>query len=64
MTDEWQSLTHCFAIWLDGLDPDEAIETILQAKALQPPGDLEKALSAWAFTRSPGNSCSAPRQTA
>ena len=33
--------------WLDGLDPDEAIETILQATALRPPEDLEKALSAW-----------------
>ena len=33
--------------WLDGLDPDEAIETILQATALLPPEDLEKALSAW-----------------
>ena len=29
------------------LDPDEAIETILQATALLPPEDLEKALSAW-----------------
>ena len=33
--------------WLGGLDPDEAIETILQATALLPPEDLEKALSAW-----------------
>ena len=33
--------------WLDGLDPDEAIETILQATVLRPPEDLEKALSAW-----------------
>ena len=33
--------------WLDGLDPDEAIETILQATRLLPPEDLEKALSAW-----------------
>ena len=33
--------------WLDGLDPGEAIETILQATALRPPEDLEKALSAW-----------------
>ncbi len=33
--------------WLDGLDPDEAIETILQATALRLPEDLEKALSAW-----------------
>ena len=33
--------------WLDGLGPDEAIETILTATALLPPEDLEKALSAW-----------------
>ncbi len=33
--------------WLDRLDPNEAIETILQATALWPPEDLEKALSAW-----------------
>ena len=33
--------------WLDGLDPGEAIETILQATALRPPEDLETALSAW-----------------
>lgn len=33
--------------WLDGLDPDEAIETILQATAMLPPDDLEKALSEW-----------------
>ena len=33
--------------WLDGLDPERAIEMIVQATAPLPPDDLEKALSAW-----------------
>lgn len=33
--------------WLDGLEPDQAVEMIVQAAALLPPEDLEQALSAW-----------------
>ncbi len=33
--------------WLAGLHPDEAIKAILQATALLPVEDREKALSVW-----------------